>query len=56
MPVTGPSRVHWKYKVATGLMILLVILFLWLFWMHGEAGWNQVAPRAEFMLKLTHYP
>ena len=53
MPVTGPEsgslEVQGRRPDDTSRD-----RFLWLFWMHGEAGWNQVAPRAEFMLKLTH--
>jgi hypothetical protein len=45
MLTTQWGRVHWKYKAVTGLMVFLVAVFLWLLWMIGEAGWNQVAPR-----------
>jgi hypothetical protein len=39
------SRLHWKYKAVTILLLLLVAIFLWLFWMIGEAGYNQSVPR-----------
>jgi hypothetical protein len=39
------NSLHREYQAVAMLIILLVAIFGWLFWMIGEAAYNQSVPR-----------
>jgi uncharacterized membrane protein (DUF106 family) len=43
----GDSTIPWWKRNAVAMLIILIAItvFLWLFWMIGEAGYNQSVPR-----------